>query len=45
MKLNLVLVKTGAPHYFRVPRAVLISRQFCMCTAVDAAEIPMNYAL
>ncbi|CAB3226182.1 unnamed protein product [Arctia plantaginis] len=43
--LQYIHVKTGAPHYFRVPRAVLISRQFCLCTAVDAAEIPINYAL
>ncbi|CAB3237843.1 unnamed protein product [Arctia plantaginis] len=43
--LQYIHVKTGAPHYFRVPRVVLISRQFVLSTAADAAEIPYGYAL
>lgn len=40
-----VSVKNGTPHYFRVPRVVLISRQFALSTAVDAAQVPDGYAL
>ncbi|KAH9633682.1 hypothetical protein HF086_012608, partial [Spodoptera exigua] len=38
-------VKNGTPHYFRVPRVILISRQFVLSTAIDAAQIPEGYAL
>ncbi|XP_021208521.3 uncharacterized protein LOC105842605 [Bombyx mori] len=43
--LQYIHVKNGTPHYFRVPRVVLISRQFALSTAVDAAQIPDGYAL
>ncbi|XP_046972736.1 CLIP domain-containing serine protease B9-like [Vanessa cardui] len=43
--LQYIHVKNGTPHYFRVPRVVLISRQFVLSTAVDAAHIPDGYAL
>ncbi|CAG9568742.1 unnamed protein product [Danaus chrysippus] len=38
-------VKNGTPHYFRVPRVVMISRQFVLSNAVDAAHVPDGYAL
>ncbi|KAL4713771.1 hypothetical protein ACJJTC_004302 [Scirpophaga incertulas] len=38
-------VKNGTPHYFRVPRVILITRQFVLSTAVDAAQIPDGFAL
>ncbi|XP_072946526.1 prostasin-like [Epargyreus clarus] len=43
--LQYIHVKNGTPHYFRVPRVILISRQFALSTAVDAAQIPDGYAL
>ncbi|CAH0714813.1 unnamed protein product, partial [Brenthis ino] len=43
--LQYIHVKNGTPHYFRVPRVVLISRQFALSTAIDAAHIPEGYAL
>ncbi|CAB3226277.1 unnamed protein product [Arctia plantaginis] len=43
--LQYIHVKTGNPHYYRVPRVVLISRQFVLCTANDAAKVPDGYAL
>ncbi|XP_049881165.1 uncharacterized protein LOC126377475 [Pectinophora gossypiella] len=43
--LQYIHIKNGTPHYFRVPRVVLITRQFVLCTAVDASEIPTGYAL
>ncbi|XP_061705543.1 uncharacterized protein LOC133516566 [Cydia pomonella] len=43
--LQYIHVKNGTPHYFRVPRVVLISRQFVLSTAVDAAVVPHGYAL
>ncbi|XP_069356036.1 uncharacterized protein [Maniola hyperantus] len=43
--LQYIHVKNGTPHYFRVPRVVLISRQFALSTAMDAARIPDGYAL
>ncbi|XP_041972082.1 CLIP domain-containing serine protease B9-like [Aricia agestis] len=43
--LQYIHVKNGTPHYFRVPRAVLVNRQFALSTAVDAAYIPEGYAL
>ncbi|CAH4029686.1 unnamed protein product [Pieris brassicae] len=43
--LQYIHVKNGTPHYFRVPRVVLISRQFVLTTSIDAALIPNGYAL
>ncbi|XP_073960726.1 uncharacterized protein [Choristoneura fumiferana] len=43
--LQYIHVKNGTPHYFRVPRVILISRQFVLSTAEDAAQIPDGYAL
>ncbi|KAM3958013.1 uncharacterized protein ACR2FA_007964 [Aphomia sociella] len=43
--LQYIHVKNGTPHYFRVPRVVLITRQFALSTAMDAAQIPEGFAL
>ncbi|CAH2058408.1 unnamed protein product, partial [Iphiclides podalirius] len=43
--LQYIHVKEGTPHYFRVPRASLIARQFAISTAKDAAQVPDGYAL
>ncbi|KAF9409969.1 hypothetical protein HW555_010808 [Spodoptera exigua] len=43
--LQYIHMKNGTPHYFRVPRVILISRQFVLSTAIDAAQIPEGYAL
>ncbi|XP_075984014.1 uncharacterized protein LOC142981791 [Anticarsia gemmatalis] len=43
--LQYIHIKTGLPHYFRVPRVVLISRLFVLCTAMDAAQVPEDHAL
>ncbi|KAJ2945011.1 hypothetical protein O0L34_g1907 [Tuta absoluta] len=43
--LQYIHIKNGTPHYFRVPRVALITRQFVLSTAVDAAEVPEGYAL
>ncbi|KAG6459138.1 hypothetical protein O3G_MSEX011223 [Manduca sexta] len=43
--LQYIHVKNGTPHYFRVPRVVMISRQFSLATAADAAQVPDGYAL
>ncbi|XP_013138347.1 PREDICTED: uncharacterized protein LOC106103203 [Papilio polytes] len=43
--LQYIHMKNGNPHYFRVPRVSLITRQFVLSTAKDAAEVPSGYAL
>ncbi|XP_075983185.1 uncharacterized protein LOC142981274 [Anticarsia gemmatalis] len=43
--LQYIHIKKGTPHYFRVPRVVLITPQFTLCTAADAAQVPEEYAL
>uniref|UniRef100_A0A2H1WD84 SFRICE_013073 n=1 Tax=Spodoptera frugiperda TaxID=7108 RepID=A0A2H1WD84_SPOFR len=43
--LQYIHVKNGTPHFFRVPRVILISRQFVLSTAIDAAQVPAGYAL
>lgn len=41
----LITVKSGSPHYYRMPRVVLIAKQFALSTATDAAVVPAEYAL
>ncbi|CAG4995471.1 unnamed protein product [Parnassius apollo] len=43
--LQYIHVKAGTPHYYRVPRVSLITKQFVLSTAKDAAQIPEGYAL
>ncbi|CAK1589847.1 unnamed protein product [Parnassius mnemosyne] len=43
--LQYIHIKAGTPHYFRVPRVSLITKQFVLSTAKDAAQVPEGYAL
>ncbi|XP_049881166.1 CLIP domain-containing serine protease B9-like [Pectinophora gossypiella] len=43
--LQYINIKSGAPHFFRVPRVVMISRRFVLSAAADAADVPEGYAL
>ncbi|XP_075983186.1 uncharacterized protein LOC142981275 [Anticarsia gemmatalis] len=43
--LQYIHIEKGNPHYTRVPRVVLVSPQYTLCTAYDAVNVPEGYAL